>query len=944
MTEGGLTDRSPREGDVVVPRAAAVRGGRTPWPVRVLSVDEQGAQVFLQHVDGDEAIEARTFEELSEAFEIVPGLEEELATLDLKGAGLAEANTASLLARFRARLLAARIDCFGRTHPHLHHLAIQPLPHQAATASRFLEKPNDQRRCLLLADEIGLGKTVTAGLIARLLLDLGELQRLIVLCPAPLVRQWSVELKQLFDLEAEVRELEYAAAGNAVISIDTLKKAEDADWERLFTMPCDTVFIDECHEIRFGSLRYRCVERLLAHREIQNLILLSATPFSGTGRDFLGLVTLLRAAPQKPIAMRLENLSEEQSLRRLEKLVESELPELMVRHRRRDVRDEKGRPVFPEITVVRHKITLSRAERRVRSGLDGYIAGCRTKGSARPFNESTAHALHAALASSFHVLRRDLQRRLDALQASPPSAARERETLALEKLIDRWPSRDSKLEALLGIIGREEKVWSRARRRDGARSEPTPPLKFVIFTNRLATQAYLVQKLNERPNPNLGQTDPRLPSPPAPAVAVALGRDLDEQSDALDAFAGPARFLVCVRLGSRGLNLQQATVLINYDLPWNPAELEQRIGRINRMGQSQPTKVINFQCEGTINERVYDCLSREIRRQTQSLAGVSRRSRRPNEAAAEADENVTAILGSSKRVIDWLRDLVIEEQAAVPKAPAAVRREIERASATWNALSRLVRRTGEFKLDQAGALAPLRAQQEIEATLERFFRLHVAIRGGAWIPMGRCSRIMLADGRDSMDALAALHGKTVTFSGQVAALDRNVEYLGIAHALLPAVIRETAAYSFGGRTIDLRAALAAWRASRGVVVYYLVSLPDPARPGAMRPTRLDGVVVTDDGRAAPHGLADALVCLPEKTLRIATARRRGGPVTATFEDLRRLREEADAAMSRRLRSAAEDPAAEEQAPTFQPIALCRFENRPGLGGRIRRLRQRFFGQ
>ena len=831
---------SLKPGDVVVPRRATSPYGR--WPGQVCRVVTRGGgHALLQLVDGFRQV---SMGDLEQDFDRLapPSLEPEAGTLDRRE-------------RLRARVLAAQLIAARETQP-LFRLGLQPLPHQLWTAMKFLKQSGD-RRALLLADEVGLGKTVTAGLIAHLLLTLPApegITRLAVVCPAPLVQQWADELQRIFQLEVQTPELGAATADCVVLSIDRLSglDSEDERWKQIWSPARQLVIVDELHESRLGSSRLACIRRILSGPEPRNVLFLSATPFAGRVVDFLALVELL--APEAFLAALTESKlhgkwvtpqKERPELRPgdpgrlLAALARGGLPDLMVRHRRREARDLQGNPVLAGREVLRRRVKLGRGERALLRRLEHYL-------ECHESNPAKKHALRELAASSWAALRAGLRSRSRTARRKGDLPRAE----ALDALLDQWPEGDSKLEALCKILTTE----------DVTLGEPQPGAygfklhairpRFVVFTNLIETRKFLETELNRR---FVLHGEPR--------PARSLDHDHDRRQAALDAFGrGETRILVGTRLASRGLNLHGAAVLINYDPPWNPAELDQRIGRIHRVGQARPSRVYNLVCHETLDSAVYDTLTSAIGRRLEQHLALD------PAASADLQADIADLLGEEKGFKAWLRGMALRRQrpkADTGRQDAALRR-IDQAADLWRDLSRLFRRCSG--LNELRHLAPLQELENIEdqvaafvRTLARIHRVpltdHTDARGQRYIKIGAVAHTLGAPATTTeANPLTDLQGTALTFSGQAAALNSTLEYLGVGSPRLFSLLASVAHPNFGGRLAAAGFTLPQFGISTGAIVYFLVSAPSPADPARAMVVRVAAEVVVQHGRQPPEGI------------------------------------------------------------------------------------------
>ena len=245
------------------------------------------------------------------------------------------------------------------------------LPHQLWVCKRVLESWPTR---WLVADDVGLGKTIEAGLILTPLLSSGRVRRLLVLAPASLVEQWQVRLREMFDIRisiyvpaADTETSDYWNTQDRVIaSAHTLRLDKGDRWERLFdAKPWDLVLIDEAHHMNVDeqghrTLSYQLVERLQERGKVQSLVLFTGTPHRGKDTGFLSLLKLLRPEdfdPEQPLEEQVEKLRT-----------------VMIRNNKQSVTDMSGEPLFTPVRSRRETYAYSPQEARFYEQLTHYAA------------------------------------------------------------------------------------------------------------------------------------------------------------------------------------------------------------------------------------------------------------------------------------------------------------------------------------------------------------------------------------------------------------------------------------------------------------------------------------------------------------------------------------------------------------------------------------------
>ncbi len=511
--------------------------------------------------------------------------------------------------------------------------SVIPLPHQIKALSRAIS--NDRVR-YLLADEVGLGKTIEAGLIMRELKLRGLVTRTLVIAPKGLVTQWVAEMQTHFnedfrllipsDFPAYRRisrdENIWRSHNQIVCPMDSVKPLDSrrgwsrdqvADYNRerfedLIAAGWDLVIVDEAHRLGGSTdqvARYKLGQALA--EAAPYLLLLSATPHQGKTDAFHRLVSLVDTVAFPDI----------------ESVTRERVQSYVIRSEKRQAITAEGKPLFkPRRTQL---IPVSWGERHREQRLlydavteyvrDGYNQAMREK---KGYIAFLMILMQRLVASSTQAIRTTLERRLEALALPEEQLTlfpmseedwvdldgqEQVETLLMTRLKalkneraevklllqatkrceDAGP--DAKAEALLDWI-------YRLQQEDG-----DPDLKILIFTEFVSTQEMLQKFLSER----------------GFKVACLNGSmDMEERLKAQETFAKEARMLISTDAGGEGLNLQFCHVVINYDIPWNPMRLEQRIGRVDRIGQDCSVHAVNFVFQDTVEHRVRQVLEEKL--------------------------------------------------------------------------------------------------------------------------------------------------------------------------------------------------------------------------------------------------------------------------------------------------------------------------------------------
>ena len=555
---------------------------------------------------------------------------------------------------------AYRIELAYLFDPRLavHLSLIEPLPHQITAVYDEMLKRQPLR--FLLADDPGAGKTIMAGLLIRELLVRGDVRRCLICAPGNLTEQWQDELGSKFQLDFTIvtRELiEATRSGNPfadhdqlIVRLDQVSRNEEIQ-NRLANTDWDLIVCDEAHKMSasyFGTelrktKRYQLGERL---RDCtRHFLLMTATPHNGKEDDFEQFLKLLDPD-------RFEGRAQEGSPR-------SDASDLMRRMIKERLLTFDGTPLFPERRAISVEYELSAAERELYDHVTEYVREEFNRvdqlehGGRKSAVGFALTILQRRLASSpaaiFHSLRRRrerLEKRHLELQEHPervvaaetPSFdaeyledlddAPEDEVEAIEtELIDHATAaqtvaqlaaeieilRDLERRARRVLRGDQDRKWNQLR----SLLQDTPemkaadgtPRKLVIFTEHRDTLDYLMNKLST------------LIGRPEAIVSIHGGIRREQRREAEERFRhdATAQILVATDAAGEGINLQSAHLMVNYDLPWNPNRLEQRFGRIHRIGQKEVCHLWNLVAPDTREGAVYLRLLQKLAREREAL-------------------------------------------------------------------------------------------------------------------------------------------------------------------------------------------------------------------------------------------------------------------------------------------------------------------------------------
>lgn len=447
------------------------------------------------------------------------------------------------------------------------------LPYQTDGALKILQDLNGSA---LLADEVGLGKTITSALVVKECLVRGFAKKILILAPPGLVDQWVSELKEKFELDFKIIEKisDWDSGDLLIASIDRVKiydkESQEFKHSRAHEIPWDIVMVDEAHKLKEKrTVRWKFVNSLQKKR----FLLLTATPFQNDLIELYNLLHLLKKGHLGTIKeFRKKFLHQGNKRHPLNpKELKRKLDEVMVRRKR----DETGitymkrlpkivpveqtaeeKDIYEDICELLKEKYFSCTGGQINGRLIIYALLPKITSSSMSAMESLARIAND---EKYHGGTRDFAR----------SILRKYQNL----------KKDSKMTKLVEIV---EKILSK-----------DPNEKILIYTKHPVTMKYIIEKLKPF---NLE------------IVSFAGGLSREEKTEVVRQFRESAQVMICTDAGAEGLNLQFCSNLINYDLPWNPMSVEQRIGRVDRIGQPKDMYIYSLATRGTMEEYVVDLI------------------------------------------------------------------------------------------------------------------------------------------------------------------------------------------------------------------------------------------------------------------------------------------------------------------------------------------------
>ena len=570
--------------------------------------------------------------------------------------------TASLL---RLVTEANRIKLAHYFDPYLaiHTSLVDPLPHQITAV--YGEMLPRQPLRFLLADDPGAGKTIMAGLLIKELIARSDLERCLVVAPGSLVEQWQDELGEKFSLEFDILSrdmIETSRSGNVfndrnrlIARLDVLARNEDLQQKLASSTEWDLIICDEAHRMSasyFGgdvkyTKRYQLGQQL--GQVCRHLLLMSATPHNGKEEDFQLFMALLDGD-------RFEG-------RFRDGVHYADSADMMRRLTKEELLKFDGRPLFPERRAYTVKYDLSPEEAALYSAVTEYVRTemnrvqrfAEQDGKKRNNVGFALQILQRRLASSPAAIYQSLKRRRERLEAELAEARLARkggradfrepsvpdevlknideygqdEVDELEDLISTGATTAETVEQLeievqtlkgleimaLDVLrsGKDTK-WTQLDRilddelmvdSDGNRR------KLIIFTEPKDTLHYLLEKVRAR----LGK--------PEAVEVIHGGVTREERRKVVERFMQDRDMLVLIAndAAGEGVNLQRGHLMVNYDLPWNPNKIEQRFGRIHRIGQTEVCHLWNLVAADTREGEVYARLLEKLEAAREALGG-----------------------------------------------------------------------------------------------------------------------------------------------------------------------------------------------------------------------------------------------------------------------------------------------------------------------------------
>lgn len=525
---------------------------------------------------------------------------------------------------------------------------IIPLPHQILALEKVMA---GQFLRFLIADEVGMGKTIETGLILKELKLRGIAKRTLIVVPKSAMGQWQQEMKKHFNELFHIYDTDYINTvsktfarlevdneinlftqhNQIIVSMDALKPIETRQgWSKqkvdeynryriqsVLEAEFDLLVIDECHKVGGSNTqvgRFQMADILC--NAIPNVLLLSATPHRGKSDHFRRLLQLLNndafAGEGMPTIPELEPY--------------------VVRTEKRQAIDYNGKALFNKRHTKKIEVVLHEVNHRKQKALYDAVTEYVVSG----FNlaQQTKNTSYGFVMILFQrMMSSSTQAILDAMQKRAERLSGERQEVNKENIINNMEefgfegqmemdfeqkvfsmveetqaNYDTELSILQGLIRdakdcinteTDAKVeFLMNKLSELKRIEQNPDSKFLIFTEFTSTQ-YMLKKVLEEKGGYI-------------CDAINGSMDFDQRVNALKQFKEGSQILICTDAAGESLNMQFAHIVINYDMPWNPMVLEQRIGRVDRIGQSFEVLALNMMLDNSVDKRVYEVVETKL--------------------------------------------------------------------------------------------------------------------------------------------------------------------------------------------------------------------------------------------------------------------------------------------------------------------------------------------
>lgn len=440
-----------------------------------------------------------------------------------------------------------------------------PFTHQIEAAKKVI---NIMHGRAILADEVGLGKTIEAGLIIKEYLIRGLVKNVLILVPSSLVFQWTRELNQKLGISAIAfkKEWMWEKYNIIVASMDTAKRTPHSD--HILNKQYDLLIVDEAHKLKNRKTKnWEFINKI----NKKYILLLTATPVQNDITELFNLVTILKPGQFGQYSSFQKEFMKDKRNPKNKELLKKEIDKVMIRNRRANELKEIN---FTKRIVENIPITLTAEEDELYQEITAFV-------------KKNYYNFKGYSQNPFVLI--TLQREI--------CSSRDAAFITLINLFKNSGENESLKNEILKLVQIAKKVNLQSKADKSIDLIKQINDKVIIFTEYRATQEYLIQRLSDE---NIK------------SVPYRGGFNKGKKDWMKELFQKNIQVMVATEAGGEGINLQFCNHIINYDLPWNPMRVEQRIGRVQRIGQTKDVYIYNFSTNNTIEEHILYLLNDKI--------------------------------------------------------------------------------------------------------------------------------------------------------------------------------------------------------------------------------------------------------------------------------------------------------------------------------------------
>jgi len=730
---------------------------------------------------------------------------------------------------------------------------IDPVPHQIEAVYEIINSYKPPR--YLIADDAGLGKTIITGMIYKELKARERAEKALFVLPAPLKKQWAREMREKFDEKFTVYDSSYINSltlapndnpwedkDKIITSVDYAK--QEGVKENIADTEFDFIVFDEAHKLsRYKSggkvertNRYELGEDL--SDKTDGLLLLTATPHKGDRYAFYSLFELL----------------DPDYFPSVEYLNEDKVDDFMIRRTKEEVTDFDGEPLFPERKVETLPVDYSKEEWELYNGLKNYVTDYYNKALKEDRRHSVGFAmviLQKRMVSSIYSIQKSLKNRKRKLEdlhkrgkifeepdkeqqvklekyQKEPEMMEDEEKEEIERLLETISVANSldELKKEINILGQlvdKAKSISKDTKAQELNSfvretlEKDPDEKILVFTEYTDTLDYLKDEIFE-------DLDPAI-------IHGGMGMNAREREE--EKFrSDDCHLMIATDAAGEGLNLQFCHIMVNYELPWNPMKIEQRMGRLHRYGQEHIVKIYNMMINETRESEIFQTLLTKLDTIKEDMGD------RVFDVTGELLSNINiselvmeAISSKDKGFAEDLQKKISDD---IEEKKEKVLKEIERESLIKDRLN----------LEKMEEIAYKSKEKSIEPReISRFLYTFLKDNDYGEIKTTTRNKIFTIDIKPSLSKAVndALKNKRITFDLDVAKDDNTVEFVNLRHEFMENIFNILSSNTANG---DL-AILSSPFEKPGFIFTFRTTLADGK--GDIHSRFLDSIFITIEG-------------------------------------------------------------------------------------------------